>query len=336
MPTLKQIASLVDGEIIGDSLLEISGVSEIQNGRPGTITFLGNPSYSKYLASTEASAIITNDRSLIVDRNGLVVQNPTLAISKVLSLFFPEETPANTIHPSAIIHESARIGKNVTIEPGVVIDANVTIGDRCWIRANTVMGKNVVMGSDCHCFSNVSLYHDVEIGNRAIIHSNAVLGSDGFGFVNENGKNEKIPHTGKVILGDDVEIGASTTIDRGTIGNTVIGNDVKLDNQVQIAHNVKLGDGCRIGGGGCVGGSTNIGENTITGGMVGFINSLTIGPNSAFAASSIVTKSLPGNQIYAGNPAREIKEKNKRDAALTEIPRIKKQLDKLQEQVKNN
>ncbi len=336
MPTLKQIASLIDGEIIGDPMIDISGVSEIQNGKSGTITFLGNSKYQKYLSDTSASAIISNNESILEGKNGIIVQNPTLAISKVLELFFPKKKPIVGIHSNASIHENATIGNNVTIDAGVVIEDGAIIKDDVWIGSNSVVGQNTIVGQNSRLYANVTLYHNITIGERAIIHSGAVIGSDGFGFTVENGNNYKIHHTGNVVVGNDVEIGASTTIDRGTIGDTTLNDDVKLDNQVQIAHNVKLGKGCRISGGSCIGGSTELGENVIAGGMVEFINSLVIGSNSAFAGASIVTKSLPGNQIYAGNPAREIKSQHKRDATIAEIARIKKQLDKLQNQVKNN
>jgi UDP-3-O-[3-hydroxymyristoyl] glucosamine N-acyltransferase len=334
--TLKHIASMIEGEVIGDPMVEITGVSEIQNGKPDTITFLGNLKYRKYLNETSASAVITNDPSFIDDKNGIVVQNPTWAIGKILDFFYPQLTPTKTIHESAIIHPEANLGKNVTIEAGVVIEAGANIDDDVWIGANTVIGRTANIGSESKLHANVTVYRNVEIGARAIIHSGAVIGSDGFGFTTIKGQNIKISHTGNVIIGDDVEIGACTSIDRGTIGNTVIENNVKLDNQIQIAHNVKIGESCLIAAGARIAGSSEIGHHSRMGGMSGVVDSVKVGPHSTIASTTAVTKSLPGNQMYAGNPAREIREQHKRDAVFTEISRIKKRLDQLQNQVKTD
>jgi len=327
--TLREIAAYVDGKVIGEPDINISGVSEIQNSLPGTITFLGNPKYKQFLTETQADAIFVRNDDHLNGKNGIVVSNPQLAMARTLRLFFPEKSFEPSIHESAVIDSTASVGKNIFIDAGVVIKSRASIGDNSIIGANVVIGNRAAIGTNCSLKPNVTIYHNVKIGDNCIIHSGTVIGCDGFGYVTENNIHEKIPQTGNVVIGNDVEIGSNCAIDRATIGVTSIGDMTKIDNLVHIAHNVKVGKGCLITAGFAVAGSTEIGDYCTFAGQVGIAPHVKIGSNSVFAAKSGVTKSLEGGKVYAGFPAREIREHNKKEAQLHEITRMSLKLDQL-------
>ena len=327
--TLSEIAKHLDGEVIGDPTCLIKGVSEIQNSEPNTITFLGNPLYGKYLINTQAAAVIVENSDVLDGRNGIVVQNPQLALARALSLFLESTDTTPLIHPSSIISSNAQIGKDVNISAGVIIQDGVSIGDGSSIGSNVVIETNTTIGKNCKIFSNVSLYHGITLGKNVIVHSGTSIGCDGFGYVTENDIHEKIPQTGTVIIGDNVEIGSNCAIDRATIGNTVVGEMTKIDNLVHIAHNVKIGKGCLLTAGFAIAGSSEVGDYCTFAGQVGVAPHLKIGNRSIVAAKSGVTKSLKGNKIYAGYPAREIKEHNRRLALINEVEKLRDRFDEL-------
>ena len=320
---------LVDGQISGNPEVEISGVSEIQNGEMGTITFLGNQAYKKYMDNTIASAVIVSNENYLSGRDGIIVENPQLAMAKVLSMFFSDEYNSKGIHPKAVVDASSSIGNNVTIEAGAVVEAGVNIGDSTFIGANVYIGKNTKIGSRCKIYQNVVVYHNIFIGNKVIIHGSAVIGCDGCGFVKDKEQYFKIPQTGTVLIGNDVEIGANSAIDRATIGKTIIGNMTKLDNLVHVGHNVHIGKRCLITAQVGIAGSAKIGDDCILAGQAGVVPHIEIGPESIIAAKSGVTKSLSGGEMYGGYPARPIKEQHKRDAIYSEILNIRKKLNQL-------
>jgi UDP-3-O-[3-hydroxymyristoyl] glucosamine N-acyltransferase len=327
--TLGEIAVYVDGKVIGEPDINVSGVSEIQNSLPGTITFLGNPKYKQFLTETQAEAIFVRNEDHLNGKNGIVVSNPQLAMARTLRLFFPQTSFEPSIHESAVIDSTVSVGKNIFIEAGVVIKSGASIGDNSIIGANVVIGNRATIGTNCCLKPNVTIYHNVIIGDNCIIHSGTVIGCDGFGYVKENNIHEKIPQTGNVVIGNDVEIGSNCAIDRATIGITSIGDMTKIDNLVHIAHNVKVGKGCLITAGFAVAGSTEIGDYCTFAGQVGIAPHVKIGSDSVFAAKSGVTKSLEGGKVYAGFPAREIREHNKREAQLQDITRMSQKLDQL-------
>ena len=330
-----ELADLVSGTISGNSDIKIDGVSEIQNGKSGTITFFDNPRYRKYISETKASAIVVSNEAFLNGKNGIVVNNPQLAIAKILSFF--QEKPDNLtgVHPTAIIHKSVEIGEEVTIGAFAVIDSKVKIGDRCIIGHHVAIGSKAQIGEDGLLYPHVIIYQDCVVGCNVIIHSGTVIGSDGFGFVTEKDVHYKIPQNGCVIIGQDVEIGANCAIDRGTIGETKIGNNTKMDNLVHIAHNVKIGKGCLITAGVGIAGSVEVGDYCIFAGHSSVAPHLKLGSRTVLAANAGATKSLAGGKVYAGMPAREIKEQNKRDAVLTEINILKKRIEKLGEKEPN-
>ena len=326
MTTLSELADLVKGKIVGDPTMVITGVSEIQNGRESTITFLSNLKYKKYLQTTGASAVVVPEASLLDNKPGIVHHNPQLAIAKILGEFTPKLQYTSGVNETAYVDSKAKIGKNVTIGPFSVIEAGVIIGDDSNIGSHTVIDQKTSIGKNCKIFSNIHIYHGTNIGDNAIIHSGTVIGSDGFGFVTDQDINHKIPQNGYVIIGNDVEIGANCAIDRGTIGDTIIEDQCKLDNHVHLAHNVRLGKGCLLTAAVTIAGSVEVGEFCIFAGHVGVAPHVKIGARSVLAAKTGVSKSLTGGKVYAGMPAREIREQHKREAVYLEVVRIQKRL----------
>ena len=331
--TLNEIATRVNGVVVGDDKCNIVGVSEIQNSEPGTITFLGNSIYSKFVSSTKAEAVIVSSADYLKGKNGIIVDNPQLAIAKVLALFHQKILEKPSIDPTAIIEQDVTLGSNIMIGPGSVIQKGAKIKDGCRIGPKTVIGQNTKLGKDCVLHSNVSLYNDIMIGDRVIIHSGTVIGCDGYGYVTVDSKHEKIPQTGNVVINNDVEIGSNCAIDRATIGSTVIGEMTKIDNLVHIAHNVKIGRGCLLTAGFAVAGSAEIGDYCTFAGQAGIAPHVKIGDNSIIAAKSGVTKSLKGNEVYAGMPAREIKTHNKKMAYINKIERLYERVDRLAQKI---
>ena len=330
MTTLSELADLVKGKIVGDPTMVITGVSEIQNGRESTITFLGNLKYKKYLLTTGASAVVVPEASLLGNTPGIVHHNPQLAIAKILGEFTPELQYTSGVNETAYVDSKAKIGKNVTIGAFSVIETGVIIGDNSNIGSHTIISQKTSIGKNCSIFSNIHIYYGTNIGDNAIIHSGTVIGSDGFGFVTDKDINYKIPQHGNVIIGNNVEIGANCAIDRGTIGDTIIEDQCKLDNHVHLAHNVRLGKGCLLTAAVTIAGSVEVGEFCIFAGHVGVAPHVKIGARSVLAAKTGVSKSLTGGKVYAGMPAREIREQHKREAVYLEVVRIQKRLKRLE------
>ena len=330
MPTLKELADFLQGTVVGNPKLNIRGVSTIKDGKPGTITFIVNQKYFKYIESTQASAVIASDSEILNDLDGIIVDNPKLAMVKILDYFSPQYSSQKGIHKTAIIDADAVLGKGVSIGPYSIIDRGVVIGDNTVIGANNVINADTVIGCDSEIENSIHLHHRTIIGDRCLIHSGTVIGCDGFGFFTQNDINYKVPQNGNVTIGNDVELGANCTIDRGTIGATTIGNMCKFDNNVQIAHNVSIGKGCLLTAHVTIAGSTKVGEFCSFGGQAGAIDHISIGDRAILACYTVAMKDLTGGKIYAGAPAREIKEKNRRDAVHIEVKRLKNKMKELE------
>ncbi|MBT3479380.1 MAG: UDP-3-O-(3-hydroxymyristoyl)glucosamine N-acyltransferase [Candidatus Marinimicrobia bacterium] len=333
MATLKELADVVQGAVVGDSNMDIAGVSTVQEGKPGTITFVAHPKYFKYAESTKASAVIASSNEMLGGKDGIIVDKPQLAIAKVLEYYSPQYPKQKGVHKTALVDPSAKIGDGVSIGPNTIIESGVTIGENAILGANNIIHSDSVIGVDSEIKHNTTFYHRTIIGDRCLIHSGAVIGSDGYGFVSDKDIHFKIPQNGKVVIGNDVEIGANCTIDRGTIGDTIIEDMCKFDNGVQIAHNVTIGKGCLLTAHVTIAGSSKIGEFCIFGGQAGAIDHVTIGDRAIFACYTAVMKDLPGGKIYSGAPAREIKEKNRRDAVHVEVKQLKNRLKKIEEKL---
>ena len=332
--TLGEIAIHDNGQLFGDKNLLIDGVSEIQNSRVGTITFLSNPIYKKHLAVTKSSAVLVNSSDLLKNKDGIVVRNPQLAMAKTIELFSPKKKRIGSVHKYSNVSLHSKIGENVTVDLGANISSKSIVSRNCIVGSNTFIGENVKIGKNTIIHPNVSIYDDTIIGENVEIHSGSVIGSDGFGYVTEKNHHYKIPQIGNVIIENNVEIGSNCSIDRGTIGSTIIGEGSKLDNLIQIAHNVKIGKRCLIASQFGISGSTLVGDFCTFAGKVGVAGHIEIGSNSIFAAKSGVTKSLKGGKVYAGYPAREIREHNKREAIINKVSKIFKNQGNLRENFK--
>ena len=294
---LRDILSALGGEAIGEVEHPLTGVGTISGAGQTQITFLTNPRYRSALRSTTAGAVIVGvkDRD-ITSKPRIVAANPYAYFARVAQLFSPPVTRAGAIHASAVVHPNATIAASAFIAEFVSIGCHAHVGERVQIGAGSVIGDDVQIGADSVLAARVTIYPHCRIGMRCMVHSGAVIGADGFGFAADfehgAGRWQKIPQTGRVLIGDDCEIGANTTIDRGAIEDTVIGHDVKLDNQIQVAHNCVIGDHTVIAG--CVGiaGSTTIGKHVMVGGAAGFTGHLSVCDGAVVSAMTLVTKSI--------------------------------------------
>lgn len=304
--TLSQLAEVIEGEVVGDGNTLITGISTLQAARKGDISFLANPAYEKYLKDTRASVVIVSQNS--VDRcpcDALVVKNPYLGYATLSHYFAYTLTEPQGVHKTAVVHDTAVVdatavvSANAVIEKGAVIGANVIVGAGCFIGENSVLAENTRL------YANVSVYHGVSVGKQCIIHSGVVLGADGFGIAPGPAGWNKIAQIGGVVIGDNVEIGANTAIDRGALDNTVIENGVKLDNQIQIAHNVVVGENTAIAACSGIAGSTRIGKNCVIGGGCGIAGHLDLTDNVHLTGMTLVTKSIKKAGVYSSGTAVE-------------------------------
>jgi UDP-3-O-[3-hydroxymyristoyl] glucosamine N-acyltransferase len=334
--TLEELAGHVNGKVYGDGACEISHVATLQGAAQGAISFLSNRSYRKYLSDTKASAVIlSEDDQQHCKTNCLVVKDPYVAFARISALLNPADSPEPGIHesasidPDAVVHASACIDANATIKAGVSIKANAYIGPGC------VLEKDVTIGDDCYLHANITLCKGVTLGERCLVHPGVVIGSDGFGIANDQGQWIKVPQVGSVVIGNDVEIGANTTIDRGALEDTVIEDGVKLDNQIQVAHNVRIGAHTAIAG--CVGiaGSAVIGRHCAIGGGAVILGHLEIVDKVQITAMSLVTKSIPEAGVYSsGTPLQANDEWRKNFSRFRRLDDMARRLKRLEKKIK--
>lgn len=333
---LSEIADFVRGELIGDPDTEITGVSKIEEAKSGEITFLANKKYFKFAELSQASAIIVPQAfKTAAGKNLICTENPYYAFLKLLERFYPPDAFIEPgIHPSAVIAEDAEIGEHVSIGAHTVVGRGCSIGNRTVILPNVVINDHVKIGEDCLIHALVSLRNGVSLGDRVVLHNGVVIGSDGFGFAPQDGKYYKIPQVGTVIIEDDVEIGANTTVDRATMGETRIKAGAKIDNLVQIAHNCTVGENTVIAAQAGLSGSTHIGKGVRVGGQVGFAGHITIGDHSAIGAQSGVSKDVPPGVMVSGYPAKPHREELRIEAAVHKLPEVMKEFKELKEKIK--
>lgn len=336
--SIKEIASLINGNVSGDINIEISNVAKIEEAKQGDLTFLYLPAYDKFFPATQASAIIVKT-GFSKSRNDITyieVDSPEKAFFTILKKFFTPEFPLNGIDPSAFIHPTAKLAENVAVGKNVVISYGCIIGADTKVFHNTVVSDNVSIGEGCLIHSNVSIRENCILGNRVIIHSGTVVGSDGFGYSpNEKGEYEKIPQIGNVIIEDDVELGSNVSIDRAALGSTIIKRGCKIDNLVQIAHNVILGEDTVVSAQTGVSGSTKIGRHCILAGQAGLVGHIELGDNVIITAQSGVSKSIPKPGYYSGSPAMEMRSYQKMQAQVRFIPDYADRIKELENQVKS-
>lgn len=335
--TAQQIAKAVQGEIEGDSKAVITDFAKIEEGKPGTISFLANPKYTKYIYSTEASIVIVGADFIAekpVSATLIKVKDSYSAFATLMNLYNEYKYPKKGIARKSKIAKSAKLGKNVYVGDYAVIGENVVIGDNVKIYPNTTIGDNSTVGDNSILYAGVNIYHEIQIGKGCIIHSGAVVGSDGFGFAPVNESYMKIPQIGNVIIEDNVEIGANTAIDRATMGSTIIHKNTKIDNLVQIGHNVTVGESTVIAGQAGISGSTKLGNNIMCGGQVGIAGHISIGDNVKIAAQSGIPSNVKENEILLGSPAFNARKYKTSYVHFRNLDSIVKQLRDLEAEVK--
>lgn len=328
---LGELAQALGARFEGDGSLKISKLNEIQVAAPDEISFISNPKYLKFAQTTQAAALIVPDDLEIDFPNLIRSSNPKQAMLKALQVLNQRKRAIRPgIHPTAIIHPTVKVPPSAEIGPGVHIDEHVKLGASVLIEANVVIGAGSEIGEGTHIYPNAVLYNESILGKGCIIHSCAVIGSDGFGFAVEAGKIEKIPQTGNVILGDEVEIGANCAIDRGSIGPTTIGDGTKLDNQVHIAHNVRVGKNCFLTAQVAIAGSTELGDRVQMGGQSGVIGHLKVGNDVSIATRGGVTHDIPDGTMVSGFPARSHRDELRIEAILKKLPDLYKTVKMLE------
>ena len=308
--TARQIAELLKGKVDGDPEIVVSSLSKIDEGLPGTMTFLANPVYTHHVYTTKAAIVIVNEDFAPIQSFACTlirVENAYASFAKVMEIFQGQQSGKKGISPYAFISKSARIGEDVYIAEFVSVGENAVIGNQVQIFPQTFIGDNVKIGDKTTIFSGVKIYHDCVVGNDCTLHAGIVIGADGFGFapVSDN-QYKKIVQVGNVVIHDNVEIGANTTIDRATLGSTVISKGVKIDNLIQIAHNVEIGENTIIAAQTGISGSTKIGKNCMIAGQVGIVGHLNIGDNVKIGAQSGVEHDIKDGDAFLGTPALDI------------------------------
>ncbi|NND77688.1 MAG: UDP-3-O-(3-hydroxymyristoyl)glucosamine N-acyltransferase [Flavobacteriales bacterium] len=334
--TARSIAELLGGSVVGDKDVAVNMVSKIEEGGPGTLTFLGNPIYEEYIYKTEASVCLVNNdfspKTSVPDSLSLIkVENVYECFAKLLSFYQAQFLPEKKISKHAAIHETASIEDDVYIGDFVSIGANVSIAKGSYIYSNVSIGRDSTIGENAIIYSNVTIYYGSKIGKDVTLHGGVTIGADGFGFApNAENNYNKVPQIGNVVLEDDVEVGANTCIDRATLGSTIIRKGVKLDNLIQVGHNVEIGEHTVIAGQTGIAGSTKIGKKCLIGGQVGIVGHLTIGDEVKIAAQSGIGKSLENGAIVQGSPAFPILEYKKSNIEFRNLPTISRKVAHLE------
>ncbi len=337
--TVQQIADYLKGTVEGDATLKVSELSKIEEGRQGTLTFLSNPKYTQYLYTTQASACLVN-KDFVAEKELTTtlirVDNAYECLARLLALAESVKPRKQGISAKAEIDETAKIGENVYIGAFVVIGAGVAVGDNVQIYPNTVIDDNVTIGEDTVIYAGVKIYEGCRVGKRCVLHAGAVVGSDGFGHAPDSeGHYHKIPQIGNVVIEDDVELGANTTIDRATMGATIIRRGVKIDNLVQIAHNVEVGEDTVIAAQSGIAGSTCIGKRCMLGGQVGISGHINIADGSIFGAQSGVPGNIKEpNQIWQGYPVMPIMRFRRLTVLQKQLPDLSRRVQELEKKIK--
>ncbi len=339
----KQIATFIQGEIVGDENATVHTFAKIEEGIPGAISFLSNPKYTSYIYETQSSIVLVNKDFVPeheVKATLIKVDNAYESLAKLLNLYEQSKPKRVGISPLAFIAETAKIGKDVYIAPFACIGDHAEVGDNTVIHPHVTIGSGAKVGSDCILYASCTVYYDCRIGNRCILHSGSVIGADGFGFAPTPDGYEKIPQIGIALLEDDVEIGANTCVDRATMGATIIRKGVKLDNLIQIAHNDEIGANTVMAAQAGVAGSTKVGEWCMIGGQVGLAGHIRVGNKVSLGAQSGVPSNLKDGSQLIGTPPMELKQYFKASVAQRSLPemqlelrQLRKELNELKQQI---
>ena len=328
----QQIAGLLNGKIEGDANVTVNKLSKIEEGVPGSISFLANPLYTSYIYNTKASIVIVNNdfqATAPISSTLVRVESAGNAFTKLLEMYNQIKLNKIGIHKQAFISESATVGENIYAGAFAFIGENVKIGNNVKIYPQVYIGDNVTIGDNTMIFAGVKIYSDCVVGKNCIFHSGTVIGSDGFRFAPEN-DHQKVPQIGNVIIEDDVEIGANCAIDRATLGSTILRKGVKFDNLIHIAHNVEVGEHTYIAAHNVIAGSTTVGKNCMFSGQVGIIGHLKIADNTIVAAQSGLSKNTRKGETYMGSPAFEVSKYRKSYIHFRNLENIVERLEKLE------
>lgn len=335
--TAAQIAEILNGTVEGNPETEVDKLAKIEEGIEGSLTFLSNPKYTSYIYSTNASIAIVSDEFIIdqeIETTLIRVKDPYKAFSTLLEYYNQVKLNKSGIEEPNFIADSAVYGNNIYLGAFTYLGKNVKIGDDVKIYPNSYIGDNVVIGDNTIIFPGVKIYSETIIGESCVLHAGVILGADGFGFSpSENGIYNKVPQIGNVIIEDNVDIGAGTTIDRATLGSTIIRQGVKLDNQIQIAHNVEIGKNTAIAAQTGIAGSTKIGDNCLIGGQVGFAGHLVIGDRVKIQAQSGIGRNISDDEVIQGSPAFAYGDFNKSYVHFKNLPKIVDRLNKLEKKI---
>lgn len=333
----EQIAGILEGQIEGDANIEVSNIAKIEEANPNDLTFLANPKYAHFIYDSQAGIIIIN-HDFVAEREikSTLIRVPDAykAFTKLLEFYNKVKLMKTGIEKNTYIHDDAKIGQDIYLGHFSSVGKNAKIGNHVKIYPNCNIGDNVVIGDHTILFSGVRIYSETIIGADCIIHAGTIIGSDGFGFSpTDDGSYKKVPQIGNVIIEDHVEIGACTTIDRATLGSTIIRKGVKLDNQIQIAHNVEIGENTVIASQTGIAGSTKVGKNCMIGGQVGIVGHITIGDNVKIQAQSGIGKSLKDNEVVQGSPAFNYTDFSKSFIYFKNLPKLANDIEILKKKI---
>lgn len=331
---LSHLAQIVGGKLEGPPDLMIHGIAPFEEALPGDISMAAEERYLKAVDSCQASALLVGEDVGDLGRPVIRVANPRLAFVTLLEAFAPRYSPpAAGVHPTAVLGDGVTLGEGVSIGPYVTVGDGACLGDHVTLQAGVRIGRDVVIGDHTVIYPNAVVYDRTQIGARVIVHANAVIGSDGYGFVATPDGHKKVPHIGRVEIGDDVEIGACVTVDRATCGTTRIGRGTKIGNLSQVAHNVQIGEECLIVGMAGLAGSARIGSRVTVAGQAGIVGHIEVGDRTTIGAQSLVSKSIPAGSFVDGTPARNLTDNLRTQAAVRRLPDIVREMRSLKKRL---
>jgi UDP-3-O-[3-hydroxymyristoyl] glucosamine N-acyltransferase len=331
--TAAQIAEQLRGEVLGDGSVQLTGFAPADCARPGDLTFAEKETHFAAAEQSQAAAILVAEAFAPSKKVLIRVRNARVAMARVLPLFFPPDQPPSGIHPSAVIADSAKIDPTAHIGPGCVVGARTRLGARSVLMGGNHIGHDCQIGDDVCLFPNVVIYARTQIGNRVSIHAGTVIGSDGYGYVFDEGRHRKVLQVGNVIIHDDVEIGANSAIDRAALGSTIIGEGTKIDNLVHVAHNVVIGRHCIVMGQSGFAGSTRLGDYCVIASQSGIAGHLKLGNQAIVGAKSGVMRDIPDGGVVLGYPAMPDKQAKRQMIAAQQLPELIRRVRELEKQV---